>query len=76
LGEIVEPGVSGLLFPNNNEAALTECLRKIATSRVFPAHTLPDEVVKRAAETFSMDRHIRNMRRIFAEVVGQPGLSA
>lgn len=76
LGEVVEPGVSGLLFPNNNEAALTECLRKIATSRVFPAHTLPDEVVKRAAETFSMDRHIRTMRRILAEVVGQPGLSA
>lgn len=76
LGEIVEPGLSGLLFPNNDQSALTECFRKIANSCVFPTHTLPDDVVQRTAEAFSMDRHIREMRRIFAEVAGQQGLSA
>jgi glycosyltransferase involved in cell wall biosynthesis len=76
LGEIVESGISGLLFPNNDESALTECLRTIASRRRFPTHTLPDEVVKRAAETFSLDRHIRGMRKIFAEVTGQRSLSA
>jgi glycosyltransferase involved in cell wall biosynthesis len=76
LGEIVESGINGLLFPNNDESALTECLRTIASRCMFPTHTLPDEVVKRAAETFSLDRHIRDMRRIFAEVTGQRSLSA
>lgn len=76
LGEIVESGVSGLLFPNNDKSALTECLRKIASRCMFPTHTLPDEVVKRTAETFSLERHIRDMRRIFAEVTGQRSLSA
>ena len=72
LGEIVEQGVSGLLFPNNDEAALIECLRAIANSFVFPTHTLSPEVVKRAAENFSMERHIRLMRQVFTEVVEQP----
>lgn len=74
LGEIVEQGVSGLLFPNNDEAALIECLRAIANSFVFPTHTLSPEVVKRAAENFSMERHIRLMRQVFTEVVEQPAL--
>ena len=75
LGEIVETGVTGLLFPNNNEAALTECLRAIATGSVFPTHTLSPEAVKRAADTFGMVRHMREMRKVFGEVVEQRGLS-
>jgi glycosyltransferase involved in cell wall biosynthesis len=71
LREIVEHGVSGMLFPNNDEAALTDCLRAIAHGRMFPIHTLPDEVIQRAMETFSMKRHISRLRQIFAEVVEQ-----
>ena len=74
LGEIVEQGVTGLLFPNNDEAALTECLRAIANRSVFPTRKLSPDAVNRAAETFSLERHIRNMRKLFADVVGQRGL--
>jgi glycosyltransferase involved in cell wall biosynthesis len=70
LGEIVEHGVSGLLFPNNDEAALTANLEAIATGSAFPSHILPDDVVQRAAETFSVERHVQEMRRVFAGLAG------
>ena len=69
LGEIVEQGVTGLLFPNNDEAALTECLRATASSSVFPMHTLSPEAVKRTAETFSIERHVQQMRELFMKVI-------
>jgi glycosyltransferase involved in cell wall biosynthesis len=71
LSEILEQGVSGLLFPNNDEAALIDCLRAAANGFAFPARTLSHDVVKRAAETFSIERHIRQMREVFAEVAEQ-----
>jgi glycosyltransferase involved in cell wall biosynthesis len=76
LSEIVEDGVSGMLFPNNDENALTDCLRAIAQGRIFLLHTLPDEVTQRAMETFSMTRHIGRLRQIFAEVVERGTLPA
>jgi glycosyltransferase involved in cell wall biosynthesis len=71
LSEIVENGVSGMLFPNNDEGALADCLRAVAHSRVFSTHTLPDGVIQRALETFNLQPHIRRLRQIFAEVVEQ-----
>jgi glycosyltransferase involved in cell wall biosynthesis len=68
LAEIVEQDVSGLLFPNNDETALAGCLQAVAEAAAFPAHTLPDQVVQRAARTFSMDRHIGDLRAIFQDV--------
>jgi glycosyltransferase involved in cell wall biosynthesis len=68
LSEIVEQGVSGLLFPNNDELALIQNMRAIANSSVFPTHTLPIEVQKRAAQDFGIEAHIRTMREIFAAV--------
>ena len=69
LGEIVEHGVSGLLFPNNDEEALLNCLRIIATGSAFAEHTLADEVVRKAEVKFSMGSHIESMRRVFAEAI-------
>jgi len=69
LGEIVEHGVSGLLFPNGDEAALLEHLRAIVSGTVFPQHTLAEEVVQHVAEDFSVQKHVRRMRQIFAEVI-------
>ncbi|MDQ2919496.1 MAG: glycosyltransferase family 4 protein [Verrucomicrobiota bacterium] len=68
LAEIVEEGVSGLLFQNNSEVALLECLSAIASRRAFPTQTLPDGVVSRAQETFSMEGHVEVVRKIFTEV--------
>ncbi len=70
LAEIVEEGVSGLLFPNNDEEALVARLEVIASGKIFPDHSLPDEVVRRTSEKFNLERHVAFMRRIFREVAG------
>jgi glycosyltransferase involved in cell wall biosynthesis len=36
LGEIVEDGVSGLTFRNNDEEGLLRCLRRVAAGQAFP----------------------------------------
>jgi glycosyltransferase involved in cell wall biosynthesis len=66
--EIVEEGVTGLLFTNNSETALLERLIAIASRRAFPTQTLPAEVVSRAQETFKTGAHVAVMRGIFNEV--------
>ena len=71
LGEVVEHGVTGLLFPNNDENALTDALRAVAQREVFPRHTLPVDVVERAAATHSVERYVQRMRQVFAEVSGR-----
>jgi hypothetical protein len=43
-------------------------MRAIASSSVFPTHTLPNELQKRAAQDFGIEAHIRTMRKIFAAV--------
>lgn len=69
LGEIVEHGVSGLLFPNGDETALLDRLRAIASGSAFPAHELPEDVASKAAGEWDMERHIARVRRIFAETI-------
>ncbi len=69
LAEMVEHGVSGLLFPNNDESALVECLRAIASGSAFPEHSLPEKIAHAAADEFSVGNHIASVRRIFAETV-------
>jgi len=66
LGEIVEPGTSGLLFPNGDEDALYERLRAIARGTCFPDHVLLEAVARRTADRFSMDRHLERLRPILA----------
>jgi glycosyltransferase involved in cell wall biosynthesis len=67
-GETVEPGLSGLLFPNGDEEALGAALRAIARGEAFPGHAVPDEVVRRAQEQHSMDRYVNRLRAVFREV--------
>jgi glycosyltransferase involved in cell wall biosynthesis len=66
LGEIIEHGVHGLLFPNNNEDALVDALRAIASGEVFPAHNISENGVRKAAETYDVARHVRQVRAIFS----------
>ena len=54
LGETVQDGVSGLLFPNGDEAAPAERLDAVARGRAFPDHQLPAALVRQRA---------RNIRR-------------
>ena len=71
-GETVEPGVSGLLFPNGDEDALAGRMLEIATGRAFGDHVLPDAVVQRVAERHRVERYVRRLREIFQEVAVDP----
>lgn len=68
LGEVVEDGVSGLLFPNGDEETLLRHLRAVAGGAVFPTHTLAEDVSRRAASVYSMETHIARLRGILEEV--------
>jgi glycosyltransferase involved in cell wall biosynthesis len=69
LGEVVEHGVSGLVFPNGDEGALLERLRQIASRSAFPEGSLPEEVARRASLEFDLERHVARVRAIFAETI-------
>jgi glycosyltransferase involved in cell wall biosynthesis len=67
-GETVEPGVSGLLFPNGDEEALAGRMLEIASGRAFPSHMLPEAVVRRVAERHNVERYVERLREIFRTV--------
>lgn len=67
-GETVEPGVSGLLFPNGDEEALAGRMLEIASGRAFPSHVLPEAVVRRVAERHNVERYVERLREIFRTV--------
>jgi glycogen(starch) synthase len=69
LGEMIEHGVSGLLFPNGDEATLLDHLGRIASGSAFPGHQLQADVARRVADEFQVERHIGCVRRIFAEAI-------
>jgi glycosyltransferase involved in cell wall biosynthesis len=66
--ENIEAGESGLLFLPGSIAALTDRLVSIARRKVFSNHRLDEEIVKRVAETYSMEKHVTRMRQVFSEV--------
>ena len=68
-GETVQHGVSGLLFPNGDEAALVDRLEAIARRQAFPTQRVPDEAVRTASETHDLERHVRFLRGIYGELV-------
>lgn len=67
LGEIVEDGVTGLKFPNNDEEGLLHCLRQVASGQVFPKRMLAVEAVNRVAARYDMAAHISTIRQVFRE---------
>ena len=69
-GETIEHGTSGLLFPNGDEPALTERMNAVASGRAFPTHSLPDNLVRAARTSYSMDAHIVHLRGVFATMTG------
>jgi len=68
-GELVEDNVSGLLFPNGNERALTDCIRAVGARRTFPTQRLPADVVERATAAGSPATHAGRIRSIFSELI-------
>lgn len=76
LAELVEDKVSGLLFPNGNERALSECIVAIAQAKAFPGQRLADEVVERATEASSPARHATRIRSIFSQLMSDSQMRA
>ncbi len=76
LGEIVEHGHSGLLFPNGEGAALSLRLRDIASGVAFPSHTLPEAIVARTREEHGLPRHLDRIRGIFRDVAARAAPAA
>jgi glycosyltransferase involved in cell wall biosynthesis len=68
-GETVEPGASGLLFPNGDEDALLACLRRIASGDAFPDRGVSEEAVARAMRAHDDDVHLRRLRAVLAQIV-------
>ncbi len=68
LGEIVEHGISGLLFPNGDEVELARQMMLVASGDAFPTHVLPDDVVRRVSEAHDPALHIERLRRIFSSL--------
>jgi glycosyltransferase involved in cell wall biosynthesis len=68
LAETVEPGRTGLLFPNGDEDGLFQCLRAVATGRAFPSRILDPEAVRRIADRHDYRRHVAHLRRVYESV--------
>jgi glycosyltransferase involved in cell wall biosynthesis len=62
LGETVEPGVTGLLFPNGDVVALAERLLHVLDGTAFPAGVLPEPAVARVRERHDLGRHAALLR--------------
>jgi len=71
LGETIERGTSGLLFPNGDETALYEEMRAVARREAFPSHSLPADARRRVAERHDLARHVERVRAIFREMVSR-----
>jgi glycosyltransferase involved in cell wall biosynthesis len=71
LAELVEDKVTGLLFPNGNERALSECIVAIAQAKAFPGQRLADDVVERATKASSPARHATRIRSVFSQLVSE-----
>jgi glycosyltransferase involved in cell wall biosynthesis len=68
LAETVDPGRTGLLFPNGDEDAFLECLGSVATGRVFPSHVLDPDAMRGIADRHDYGRHVEHLHRIYAWV--------
>jgi glycosyltransferase involved in cell wall biosynthesis len=72
LGETVEHGVSGLLFPNGDEDALVRQLEAVVSGQAFPAHAVPEAVARRVAEQRRSELHTERLRAILMSVTDGP----
>ncbi|MEP7365844.1 MAG: glycosyltransferase family 4 protein [Acidobacteriota bacterium] len=69
LGEMIEHGINGLLFPNGDEDALLNNLRAIASGVAFPERSLSQEVAQRTLADFSTESHIERLRQVFSATI-------
>jgi len=75
LAEIVEHGLTGLVFPAGDIRGLSKQLLNLATGRYFPEHTLDPAKVAQVQDLYSRELHIARVRAIMNEIVPSQELS-
>ena len=68
LRETVREGVTGLLYPRGDGAALARCLEAVA-SRAALADRLPDAEVQRLIARHHPDAHVEGLHGVYAEAM-------
>jgi len=63
--ETVEPGASGLLFPNGDVEALAACLLDVARGAAFSDHAVVPGALEAARARHDVARHVAHLRAIF-----------
>jgi len=64
LAEMVQPGVTGLLFRNGDVDALADCLAEVARRGVFPGHQVSPGSAAAALVEHDLDLHTRRLREL------------
>jgi glycosyltransferase involved in cell wall biosynthesis len=67
-GETIDDGVTGLLFPNRDEEALTRCMRSVGLRSAFPTHAIAPGVVARTMDAYGPTRHVERLGAVLAEI--------
>ena len=72
LGEVLAHPSRGLLFPNGDAGALAERLEAVASGGAFPERSVSAGVVAWARETYALDRHVADLRKVLEDVSRRP----
>jgi glycosyltransferase involved in cell wall biosynthesis len=70
--EVIENGVSGLLVPPRDAAALAAAIGRLLEDNEF-ASRLGQEGRRRVAELFSVECSVRNTEQLYCRLVGDNG---
>lgn len=68
LSEVVEPGLTGQLFPNHDESALLALLRAFADGSALPSLVLSESAVGSVRRNFDASEHAKHMRALFHQI--------
>lgn len=72
LPEVVEDGVTGILFPPGDVAALSEALARLSDDRDAAA-AMGEAGRRRAMELFDMRKHVREIETLYDEILHEYG---
>jgi glycosyltransferase involved in cell wall biosynthesis len=70
--EVIEDGVSGLLVPPRDSAALAAAIGRVLEDKDLAA-SFAQAGVRRVAELFSIERSIRETEHLYQQLVGANG---
>jgi glycosyltransferase involved in cell wall biosynthesis len=69
--ETIEPGVSGLLYPNGDVDALEAALEAVLAGTAFPSRAVAPDAVARTRLAHDLGAHVDRLRAVFAEAASR-----